>query len=126
MTDTHRSADSMDPALKAKWLVALRSGEYKQGVGELCSPRGNEWCCLGVLADVAGVAEYRLHGQDTLSAYEVKRDDLLGPWDKPGDPPTAFSASDPKSLTTVQRKLAAMNDNEQPFEEIAAWIEANL
>lgn len=31
----------------AKWLAALRSGEYKQGKGSLKSHEG--YCCLGVL-----------------------------------------------------------------------------
>lgn len=31
-----------------KWLTALRSGEYRQGTGELCKKDG-AYCCLGVL-----------------------------------------------------------------------------
>lgn len=32
------------------WIAALRSGEYKQGRGQLVS--GNRFCCLGVACDV--------------------------------------------------------------------------
>lgn len=43
---------SMNPEIKAKWLAALRSGEYQQGRG--CLRRGSkefpQFCCLGVLA----------------------------------------------------------------------------
>ncbi len=44
----------MDKIIKAKWVEALRSGEYKQGKGVL---RGSDmtkptYCCLGVLCDV--------------------------------------------------------------------------
>ena len=56
---------AMDPELKAKWVAALRSGEYKQGQGLL---NNNErMCCLGVLCEVmqqpkkvsaGGVAQY--------------------------------------------------------------------
>lgn len=38
----------------AEWVKALRSDEYKQGWGLLRS--GDEYCCLGVACDVAGVA----------------------------------------------------------------------
>lgn len=41
----------MSPEIKAQWLEALRSGEYKQGTGYL--HRGDEFCCLGVLCDLA-------------------------------------------------------------------------
>jgi hypothetical protein len=39
--------------LKAKWLEALRSGNYPQGKKRLRSEDG--WCCLGVLCNVAGI-----------------------------------------------------------------------
>lgn len=41
----------MDANLKAKWIAALRSGEYKQGGGALRSD-DNSYCCLGVLCDI--------------------------------------------------------------------------
>ena len=37
-----------------KWVPALRSGEYTQGVGGLCVPLGETeytYCCLGVACD---------------------------------------------------------------------------
>lgn len=40
----------MNPELKAKWVAALRSGNYKQGHTQL--RRGNCFCALGVLCDV--------------------------------------------------------------------------
>lgn len=45
----------MDPTLKAEWLTALRSGEYKQVEGYLKREREDGevgYCCLGVLCDV--------------------------------------------------------------------------
>lgn len=41
----------MNPEVKAAWLTALRSGEYTQGRGKL--NKGGEFCCLGVLCDIA-------------------------------------------------------------------------
>lgn len=56
----------MNPDVKARWLAALRSGEYRQGAGRLRRQDvdGAVHCCLGVLCELAaadGVAEYR-HG----------------------------------------------------------------
>ena len=34
-----------------KWVKALRSGKYKQGIGQLRS--GEKFCCLGVACDLA-------------------------------------------------------------------------
>lgn len=36
-----------------EWVVALRSGDYPQGVSALHSYDGDSYCCLGVLCEVA-------------------------------------------------------------------------
>lgn len=41
----------MIPEIKAKWLEALRSGEYKQGRVRLRTGE-SKFCCLGVLTDL--------------------------------------------------------------------------
>lgn len=41
---------SMNPEWKAKWVAALRSGEYQQSQRALKTENG--YCCLGVLCDV--------------------------------------------------------------------------
>lgn len=38
---------------RAKWVAALRSGEYEQGRGRLC--RDGKYCCIGVLCHLAGM-----------------------------------------------------------------------
>ena len=48
----------MNQEIKNRWVSALRSGEYKQGKGALCSIN-NEYCCLGVLSDLYA-KEYEL------------------------------------------------------------------
>lgn len=40
----------MNPIIKAKWVEALRSGEYKQGQAAL--RHADHFCCLGVLCDL--------------------------------------------------------------------------
>lgn len=43
----------MNQEIKAKWTAALRSGEYKQGRGQLKTRSPNDgYCCLGVLCDL--------------------------------------------------------------------------
>lgn len=46
-----KPSSSLRPEHKAKWLTALRSGDYKQGQLVLRNNQ-NEYCCLGVLCDV--------------------------------------------------------------------------
>jgi hypothetical protein len=49
----------MNPDVKAQWVAALRSGEYKQGRGRLGYHDGDDdrMCCLGVLSHLAHQAE---------------------------------------------------------------------
>lgn len=42
----------MNQDIKKKWVDALRSGNYKQGKLKLRN-RDDEFCCLGVLCDLA-------------------------------------------------------------------------
>ena len=44
----------MDKKIKAKWVKALRSGQYRKTKNRLASHKGDAFCCLGVLADVMG------------------------------------------------------------------------
>lgn len=113
----------LTPKTKEAWLEALRSGDYEQDTGVLKTADG-AYCCLGVLGMLVGVEEERLQSCEHLSG--VGRDDLLGPWWPVDAPSTMFTADDPKTHTTIQRKLAAMNDKGWSFDEIADWIEANL
>lgn len=45
----------MNQEIKAQWIAALRSGDYKQGWKCLArkTDKGTEYCCLGVLCDLA-------------------------------------------------------------------------
>lgn len=42
----------MNAELKAKWIAALESGDYKHGKGHLRNA-DDTYCCIGVLHDVA-------------------------------------------------------------------------
>ncbi|MDG4783270.1 hypothetical protein O7614_26780 [Micromonospora sp. WMMD961] len=55
---------NMDQGIKARWTAALRSGDYGQTTGTL--RRGDDFCCLGVLCDIAvkdGVIEEPTAGE---------------------------------------------------------------
>lgn len=41
----------MDQEIKAKWLEALRGGQFRQATGILRS-RDDKYCCLGVLCQI--------------------------------------------------------------------------
>lgn len=113
---SHAVHEVMDAALKQKWIDALRSGKYKQGIGDLrVALHGHyEFCCLGVLADVAG-ADWR---NGMLGACEVGAKD------------EAYLSPDVETLVGIsyetQKTLAQMNDSDVGFGEIADYIEANL
>lgn len=99
----------MDQELKAKWVAALRSGQYKQGDGCLHDKASDTYCCLGVLLTVAA--------EPFLSAVTLKREQ-----------------EEKFGIDTEQRsKLENMNDgaqdfqgNQKSFAEIADHIEATL
>jgi hypothetical protein len=118
----------MKAEIKQQWLEALRSGKYMQGQGQLVcmdedSVTGH--CCLGVLADIAGLQPDRFACEGYLGEGGDNSTDLgLGPWENPGD--AQFNSDDQATHTTVQRKLAGMNDQGKTFAQIADWIEANI
>lgn len=106
MTSHGATSKSMNKRLKAKWLRALRSGEYAQGNGRLKD--GKRYCCLGVLLAVKGgveVGRYGLYGH--LPAKH------------------SCGLSD-----EIQETLAGMNDGRlgkpYSFTQIANFIEKNL
>lgn len=97
---------TMDAALKARWVEALRSGEYKQG--KLDFERNGRFCCLGVLCKIAGKPT-NIDGQSNWGfIYEA-----FGPGE----------IDDPEGR---RWPLIRMNDGGRSFAEIADYIEAHL
>ncbi len=102
-------ADDQD--LRARWIAALRSGEYKQARGKLRD--GNAMCCLGVLCDVADPRGWK----EVASSWEYQGRDSY--------PPTDLLR---KVGVTSQGALANRNDGRSDFKphsfaEIADFIE---
>lgn len=114
----------MDPAIKARWVAALRSGEYKQGHERLRDSDGR-FCCLGVLCDLrAKEAGEKWATEDGVfffhGASSYLPTDLLS-W-------CGFSnAIGPLvCIDGRQTRLANHNDDGRTFAEIADAIEAQL
>jgi hypothetical protein len=133
----------MNPEVKVKWLQALRSGNYTQGTGALCSVQSTPvflgeddgedelelpdhyeidsmaYCCLGVISDVMHAGwdfdAAELNGHDKL--YNIfGAEDLLSP-----------NESVEYGITSdVQDFLVNQNDSGATFQDIASWIEENL
>lgn len=98
----------LDTELKTKWVVALRSGEYKQGIGTLYNAVNNTYCCLGVLGKVMGLKEVELGTTALLWGLNTKEhfcSPLLG---------------------LTETDLATMNDHGSSFSDIADHIEKTL
>lgn len=120
----------MDPEVKTKWLAALRSGKYPQGVGKLRRKDGNQHCCLGVLCEVAVEAGVIQPAEFVFGVYRYGKDhdaDLLprevGLW-------AGIDYRDPPVVTNEAEgrkdSLSVINDSMESFEAIAGYIEKSL
>lgn len=120
----------MKAALKRKWIAALRSGKYKQGDGALRAEQADgeeRWCCLGVLASVAGCRWKERYAVFSLSG-EFKANTPMGNWFIPDRiaKRIGIGVAGEEDEKTPQRILANKNDQPESFGEIATWIEKNL
>lgn len=102
---------------KTKWLVALRSGEYRQAQGYLYNPESGGYCCLGVAEAVCGTPISDLEGISVIANSHA------GSCMIPSQVRTPVELHDPE----LQGKLACMNDGgSMSFLDIANWIEQNI
>jgi hypothetical protein len=110
--------EKLPPDFKAKWIAALRSGEYKQGKDKL--HHDGRFCCLGVGCVVAGIEVSQLGTYCYPSVLARLNPSLL---------PPLFQTTTHSSACW---KLATMNDGkgdnitQKSFTQIADWIEQNL
>lgn len=104
-----------------KWLTALESGQYEQGLRYLC--RNNKYCCLGVACDIFNIS------------FEVEEciDNIIKTYNKqqnsaPPDIVNALNLHDclgSKNGVDDIDGLARLNDRTYTFKEIAAIIREN-
>ena len=120
----------MDPKIKAWWLEALRSGEYKQGTGYL--RRSDKFCCLGVLCNLAVEAGAPKVEEDLLPTENVfiyNGSELVLPssvmeW-------AGLNSSDPTLVVEIggasdYHPVSYYNDSGLTFNVIADLIEAQF
>jgi hypothetical protein len=106
----------MDAKLKADWVKALRSGEYKQGKDCLKSDFGH--CCLGVLCEISGEASWTPRN---TGIYKCSIGDSASVSFLP-----AVLARKVEISPEETDSLIRMNDDGTKFAEIADYIEQNL
>lgn len=121
----------MDADVKKAWVDALRSGEYKQGQGQLCQLPGGgpKHCCLGVLVDLYVKSTGLTPAQHVDGRIEtgwegwgVPSQDVLD-W-------AGLTESNPEVTVGEEypdrTSLAGLNDRGKGFDVIADLIEAQL
>ena len=111
--------------LMKRWIAALRSGEYKQGTGNLY--RDCKYCCLGVLCDIS--PSFRKGEEGFFSRNNRHFMEYLP---KSLSKPLGLDSRDSKG-NSVQHRLIDMNDggvfertNRKSFKQIASYIEKNI
>ena len=132
----------MNPEIKKLWIDALLSGEYQQGQGYLHQIRDGEsqFCCLGVLCDLAL--------KNGVSLHVSQRDEWVTEFNNSSEslPEAVMEWSGMTSVNggfhytvshrwedldgfihdeqeEMEQSLAELNDNGYTFEEIAKDIE---
>ena len=119
--------------LATDWVNALRNGNFQQGKNFL--NRDNEFCCLGVLCEVAGIEKkesldnlgFTYYGNDTYLSKKIQG--IVGFKDDEGK--IRFSSYDveymKKNFNIIINEnfysLAYLNDAGVPFDHIADIIE---
>lgn len=94
--------------LRRRWVEALESGEYAQGLGCLRNGDG-QFCCLGVLCDLVG-EPWVSHVESGWYSFDGSRVQLTHVLKKVG------------ISVDMARELANMNDSGSSFREIADHI----
>ena len=127
----------MTPVTKQAWIDALRSGEFNQctgALGKLDPDTGTmSYCCLGVLATIAGVGnrQYTFSLTDPMVVFDF--DDEVS---SSGIIPEAFCSTIVSDLDLSQdikgqanttddlmRVLSSKNDRGASFNQIADYLE---
>lgn len=117
----------MNPVTRRQWTEALRSGRYKQTTGQLFKPdkpgREGGYCCLGVLADLAGGEV--VHGKRNLDRRPPGWGDAVEFKFQNGETAHAFIPEELAEMVGVedQTVLSRLNDTGSSFEQIADYID---
>jgi hypothetical protein len=121
----------MNEEIKEQWVNALRSGEYTQGTGRLATIRPDhiEYCCLGVLCELAvknGLAVKSVQSNSFFRYYSPNNINDSNTATLPNCVLEWAELKDRQGWSTNEDSLTSLNDHGKSFEEIAQVIEANL
>lgn len=118
----------MNADVKARWLAALRSGEYQQGQDAL--RLNGKFCCLGVLCDLAakdGVGKWdlSLHFNDGDSVADDVPTDKVREWAGLDQVNPQLNIPDVDGCERFA-PIADLNDSGLSFAQLADEIERQL
>jgi|SRR5882672_319468 len=113
------SATSTPEEVRTAWAFALESGEYPQG--KLYLNNNDQFCCLGVLCELAVKAGMTERGTEILVRYEDKNGY--------GDASTQYAPTGVRMWaglsSSEQQRLTVANDfYNKSFSEIAEMVRA--
>lgn len=119
----------MNPEVKTEWVRALRSGEYEQGFSALRT--NDEFCCLGVLCDLA--VKHGVIPQPSIISFS-KENYCYGEEQNASFLPNevvkwaGLPDANPKIYSDefAGEALSSFNDAEDTFDQIADLIEEQL
>jgi len=118
----------MKKTIMKKWVKALRSGKYKQGIIYLRRV-DNTYCCLGVLCDVLGIPVKSPSLDENAYTFGESNNDYFFT----ELPPSVIKKAGMNSSSGIvffsngkALSLAILNDARQrSFKQIAGFIERN-
>lgn len=124
----------MDTDIKARWVSALRSGDYKQGKGLL--RKDDKFCCLGVLCELAvaaGAVSFEVNADpDDDDQYDGATHIYGGSESVHYLPNEVVTWAGLETFNPVVpggdsgQQLAGLNDQGRSFSKIADLIEEHL
>lgn len=113
----------MNPEIKERWIAALRSGEYKQTIGNLRVK--DKFCCLGVLCDLAakdGIGEW----QENKNSNRFFSTPLFAASKLLPSTIVSWAGLNSPRVLIDDSSLVSLNDQGASFSEIADIIEKYL
>lgn len=117
-----------DQELKARWIAALRSGEFKQATQYL--KVDGRYCCLGVLCHIAK-PQIEAMGFQIVENGNLVNSGIEDGMRASSKAELIESLAEALDIAMAQDELVKRNDGrvgiaQHSFPEIADWIEANL
>lgn len=121
---TKPDSPKMHPAIKQRWVRALRSGEYQQSAG--CLRTADGFCCLGVLCDLYA----KEHGLKWTNIDKPTDHGIMGEFVYLPTEVAKWANIDKFGIIVRELgtnvDLSDLNDKGHPFRDIATAIDENL